>query len=552
MKQIIKHFLKKFSISRFLFSSVFSIALFYMTKIHFGGFVGDNNYFEKIFLTDFAILLLYIPLIYLLLSFLEKHTLLLSNFIISNNQTVNKKKFCIVAFIFLFLLYLVYYLSFYPGGVYVDTWTSLRMIQGKDEFTDQQPVLYSLSLKLVDMFSPNVDIGFAIHTGIQVLAMVSIFTYFIYWMLNKNVNSKLVTLITLLLGLFKLFPLYSVSVWKDTPFSLAIFVLTLTCIDIIIEFKDGKVRIANIVKTAICSILILFLRSNGLFICAGMFAITAIVLLISKIKKAKIKNLLVLTITLFISLIIFVVAKSLFPLFGITSSSTTALIESLAIPMQQVARVISVNGNITPEQEELIDKVLPRYIINERYTPLLVDPIKWDKDINADYLKDNLGVYGKLWFELFLQNPKEYVYAYLLQTSGFWTLNVRGTEAYHSAIKWETLQETEQIDLLGKNYNITLRPNLLSVPLYSGGLFFWITAFSMFITYRISNKKYLIAYIPSLILWATVMISTPMGSALRYVFILVLMLPINLIYPAFTAKYEEYKNQKLLESKNND
>ena len=370
MKQNIKNFLKKFSISRFLFSSIFSIALFYMTKIHFGGFVGDNNYFEKIFLTDFAVLLLYIPLIYLLLSFLEKHTLLLSNFIISNNQTVNKKKFCIVTFIFLFILYLVYYLSFYPGGVYIDTWTSLRMIQGKDEFTDQQPVLYSLSLKLVDMFSPNVDIGFAIHTGIQVLAMVSIFTYFIYWMLNKNVNSKLVTLITLLLGLFKLFPLYSVSVWKDTPFSLAIFMLTLTCIDIIIEFKDGKVRIANILKTAICSILILFLRSNGLFICAGMFAITAIVLLISKIKKAKIKNLLALTITLFISLIIFVVAKSLFPLFGITSSSTTALIESLAIPMQQVARVISVNGNITPEQEELIDKVLPRYIINERYTPL--------------------------------------------------------------------------------------------------------------------------------------------------------------------------------------
>ena len=42
------------------------------------------------------------------------------------------------------------------------------------------------------------------------------------------------------------------------------------------------------------------------------------------------------------------------------------------------------------------------------------------------------------------------------------------------------------------------------------------------------------------------MISTPMGSALRYVYILVLILPLNIVYPMIASKYEEVKCQKQL------
>ena len=61
----------------------------------------------------------------------------------------------------------------------------------------------------------------------------------------------------------------------------------------------------------------------------------------------------------------------------------------------------------------------------------------------------------------------------------------------------------------------------------------------MFITYRIANKKYLLAYLPPMLLWATIMVSVPMGSALRYVYALVLAFPLYLVYPLIAKNLSE-------------
>jgi hypothetical protein len=181
---------------------------------------------------------------------------------------------------------------------------------------------------------------------------------------------------------------------------------------------------------------------------------------------------------------------------------------------------------------------MPEERIRERYRALLVDKIKWDDDyFDKEYLLDNYSTYFKLWLELLVQNPDEYFIAYLLETSGFWTFNVVGQEAYHSAVTWETLEDIiMNINVIADNTNFDFRESMLNVAYYSGGFFFWITALSAFLTYRLCEKKYLIGYIAPISLWLTVMIATPMGQALRYVYILVLILPLNLLYPALMKK----------------
>jgi hypothetical protein len=535
--------IKKISVSRLLFSTVFSIAFFYMTKVVFLGFTFNENYMEKFYFSDYKILLIWIPVFYGILYLIEKYYNKAIAYVVGFDNSRYIKKFCIYSFILMFGIYLLYFLTFYPGGVYTDTWVSLQMLTGETEMTLQQPVLYTLMLNIVKVFIPDYYTGFAVFTAIQAIAMISILTYFIYWLLKKGLNPIMAFFITFFFMFFKLYPLYSVSVWKDTPFSLVLFLFTLSIIDLIFEFNENKIKISSIVKINILSILLVFLRNNGLYIIVFTVFVLSICF-IKKIIKEKVENFKGFVISIITTIVICIIIEHVLVFAGFQKVSK---IESLAIPIQQVLRVVAVGGNITESQKELIEKVMPEERIKERYRALLVDKIKWDDDyFDKEYLLDNYSTYFKLWLELLVQNPDEYFIAYLLETSGFWTFNVVGQEAYHSAFTWETLDDIIlNINVIADNTNFDFRESMLNVAYYSGGFFFWITALSAFLTYRLCEKKYLIGYIAPISLWLTVMIATPMGQALRYVYILVLILPLNLLYPALMKKLpKKIENKK--------
>lgn len=534
-----KKYISKLSISRLIFSIIFSLALFFMSKISFFGMVIKNNYMDLVYLSDFKCLILIVPIIYFLVSLIEKYYKKIYSYVIVEKDFNNKKLFCICIFVILLLIYMVYYLTFYPGGVYIDTWTSFQMLIGEREFTNQQPVFYTLLLNLPKLFPNNYEIGFAIITFLQVIFMISCIVYFIYWLLDKHVNPIIVTFIAMFFATFNLYPLYSVSIWKDTLFSLVLFVYAITLIDIIIDIKNKSIKISNIIKFNIFSLFTMLLRNNGIYVTL----VTFLILLISSIifcfyKKQSITHIRAYLVISFLTIVAFELIQIVYSLFGINMKGQIE--EKIAIPIQQVARVVVTDGNITNEQMELIEKVLPKEQIKNNYYALIVDPIKWNSQFNAKYIEENRFEYLKLWIELFFQNPNEYIRGYLLQTSGFWTFNVRGEEAYASPTLWETLtEELGTTDLIAKYSHESYRNDLIPTAYFSGGFFFWIIFTTMYITYKIADKKYLLAYLPPMLLWATVMISTPMGSALRYVYVLVLSFPLYLVYPLIAKNLSE-------------
>ena len=501
-----------------------------MSKIVFLGYVFNDNYMEKIRAEEFNILLFLIPASYLILFLLEKHYKSITKFIIVEEEYNNKKVFCLVAFIFLLIIYLVYYFSFYPGGVYIDTWTSLEMITGKIEFSTQQPILYTISLSIVKAFLPDVYTGFGVFTFIQIIIMISAIVYFLNWLLKKKVNPIIVYIITFFYGLFRLYPFYSISIWKDTPFSLALFMYSLFVTDLVIDIKNKKINTFTMVNLSVFSVLVIFLRSNGIYIVTITSIIIVIMLLKDLIQAKRISNTAILFITLPSVIMISIAIQNVIFVIGIKKAPQT---EMLSIPLQQIARVVANDGNVSDEQKDLIGKVLPIETVKEKYKEMLVDDIKWDKDFNEEYLYSHMDEYTDLWLEIGKQNPDKYFEAFLLETSGFWTFNVKGKEAYISAEVWETLNDKiKNIDLIAENSNFTFKNDILSVPLYSGGFFAWIMLLSMFIAFRICKKGAMIGYLPEFLLWLTVMTATPMGQALRYVYILVLLVPFNIIYPA--------------------
>ncbi len=553
MKTKLSNFFKenfhKFSFSTLLISIIFSIALFLMSKIKFMGFVYDNNYIDKIFLSELLILLPIIPIIYFLLNSLGLHYKNNLDVFKTMKKNINIKKFVIVTFLLLFLVYIIYYLSLFPGGVFVDTYTCFQMNVNECNFTNQHPVLFTLSLNFIKHFNDNQNIGFGIYTFIQMLVMVSALTYFIYWLLKKRVNSVIVSGIVLLLMFFKLYPLYSISVWKDTYFSLALFMFTLAYIDLLIEFNYKSINKITILRICIFSALTMMLRNNGMII-PFLSVLILLLAFIKNIFNKEIKNVgkfvLFFMLTIVFSTLIQNILLSCFMTQHFEGSHFI-----LAIPSQQIARVVSTDGNITDEQKKLIEKVIPIENIKEDYYALISDKLIADHDFNEDYLRSHWLEYINLYFQLFIQNPGEYFKAYLLQTSGFWTLNVVGEEAYVQAtLPNILLHKLHNVDLISEltNGNISFKDNILKYSYFSGGFFFWITVFSALVSFRINKKISLLGYLPPFLLWLTIMASTPMGQALRYVYILVLMMPLNIVLPKILNSISciglEEKNEK--------
>ncbi len=95
--------------------------------------------------------------------------------------------------------------------------------------------------------------------------------------------------------------------------------------------------------------------------------------------------------------------------------------ESLSIPLQQIACVVSNGRQLSPEQEMLIDDVVDTSLIPEYYNPVISDPIKALVSYNhADAIIRNPSKYFTLWIQLGISYPGDYLQAFIDQTKGYW------------------------------------------------------------------------------------------------------------------------------------
>lgn len=60
-------------------------------------------------------------------------------------------------------------------------------------------------------------------------------------------------------------------------------------------------------------------------------------------------------------------------------------VETLGIPMQQVAAVIRSNGNMTEEQKDFFHKVLPLQEWKEKSSQYSTNHLKFDRKFNMDF-----------------------------------------------------------------------------------------------------------------------------------------------------------------------
>lgn len=516
---------KVYFIFKLFFCFIVAISLFLDSLVTYSGLFENiaNNNFNNIKLINIMIFFVAFVVAYILISICEKvtHKIYVKSIYKKNNNP--KKYMFVVIWIILLICWLPYLLTFFPGGIYSDTSNTIYQALGVIKVHNHHPILYafiwSIFLGIGNLFG-GMQAGVNLFSIFQALCMSGVLAYSIYWLYKKNVKTLYIVLVTVFFGLYKLIPLYAVSLWKDIPFCLVMLLYSIFIAEIVYE-KGKKLENKNcIIKYIILSTLVVFFRNNGIYI----VLMTTILLLIQYRKK--IKKFAIFTIT---QIIICIIIQG--PIYD-KLNLTTEFVENLGIPLQQVCYVVAEDGKITEGQKAFINSLCPMQTIREKYTPCIVDKIKWDPEFNGQFLEENKIKFFEIWLKLFIQNPDSYIKAYLLNTLGYWDINKSDNPAYTNENMWPGVEEKfniTQTDYIKIIFGESIREDLKAKNIVSTALLTLIAVFGMLMC--IYHKRYenLLVYVPEIICWATLMVAAPIAFSLRYLYIFVLMIPMNII-----------------------
>ena len=212
-------------------------------------------------------------------------------------------------------------------------------------------------------------------------------------------------------------------------------------------------------------------------------------------------------------------------------------IEFLAIPTQQITAVLCNDRELTQEQQQQIENVIDLTHIKALYDSHYADNIKeLVRAGNQDYLIAHKGEFLKLWIQLGLKYPGDYLKAYIDQTYGYWYPGSFYRVAEGEGISASNLgiSHTPLIGgpLVVKTKEIAIKLGSM-LPLYgtlwSMGVACWLLIFSIGNALVRQEKQKLLLYLPSAAILLSVLIATPVATDFRYAYFMVFSLPFYLI-----------------------
>ncbi len=430
--------------------------------------------------------------------------------------------YCFLGCLFCWLPYFLYQ---YPGIMTPDSLNQFEQVLGLIPYSNHHPFVHTMLFKLF------YQIGFAVTHNM--VAAVSFFTFFQMCFLALSIAYFLKTLrifcirdgililITCFYALVPYHAVYSVTLWKDIIFAASVLL-----------FSCSMLRMAKQITPAVWAvfagsgIMICLFRSNGWY--GFLFCLPFLLFFYRRYAKFIYPALGVILVTV-------VIVK--YPVMDALDVTQPDLIESLSIPTQQIAAVICNDRELSEEQLALIENVVDLTYIKDLYNPTFADNMKeLVRAGNQEYLSAHKWEFFKLWASLGCTYPADYLKAYINQTSGYWypdsfypVADVEGVSATTLGVSHTPLIGGPVV-VKAKEISIKLGDMLpLYSLLWSMGIAFWLLLFCIGNAFVRNEKEKLIYYIPSLALYLTVMIATPVATDFRYVYFMVFAVPFYLM-----------------------
>ena len=469
------------------------------------------------------------------------------------------KKIFFMCAVVLLICWLPYYIVFWPGFQHTDLPTQMLQyfhvptrFQGHD-ITDGVNILYSndhpyFQTKLVGLCIEfgfkiqNVNVGYSIYTFVQMLAFIVAFSCIIATLYRFKVNHTLLKVSLVLYAIIPVFPLYSLLIGGDSFFS--VFFLFYMLGILWIFGTKGAVLKNN--KFMIAMILEIFLmaasKNQGVYVVAAMFLFCIIYFSKYRVRIA---------VCMVVPIILFQFGYC-GAFFKVAKIASVGKQEALSVCFQQTARYVKNHGDeVTQEEEEAIKKVLKYKAIGKLYDPNLSDPVK--KTFKTKSTSEDLKNYFKVWFQMGLKHPGEYIQSFIANTYQYYYLEFRNRRGiylhaqimdfYISKRPW--VQQSQEIQKLIRKLQVHVPENLRPVrktgellietvrriPVISWfanpGVVTWMMLIGFFALWTKKRYTSMLEFLPVFLIFGVCLLS-PKNGNLRYIYPACCMVPVLL------------------------
>ena len=437
-------------------------------------------------------------------------------FILKNKKLFFLSLWLIIIFVDMF----IFYTAQYPGVFTPDSIDQVRQIL-TGVYTNHHPFYHTMIIKIfIDVginFFNNINIGVALYSIFSIFVLATCFIYIIktIYTITKNLSLTLIVYICYLV-----YPVnikYSFYMGKDVFFGAAVGIFVVTIYKILNNIGKHK---TNLIILFLSSLGMCLLRSNGLFVYVFSFVIFFI-LFFKKYNSIKLLMVIVIVLSVFLK---HPVLKSL----NVKQPDT---IESLSIPAQQIARVITDEKEITIEQKELLSEVIDIDEIPTYYVSYFSDPIKnlVREKGNQEYLKEHSKEYLNLYIQLGLKYPQKYIEAWVDQTRGYWNSG-------YAFWRWADGVSNNDLGVYptinSQFFDSTLKLYLMEwqgSPIFtfflSIGFMVWLLVMFVYKSVIYKRKDLFFILVPPLLVIATLLIATPLYAEFRYAYAVSVTLP---------------------------
>ena len=424
------------------------------------------------------------------------------------------------------LLYLFF--GVYPGILTTDSVTTIRQLMGDEAYNNTMPFWHTLTVQ------PFVKLGLALFGNwnaavacfhvMQILFMAGCFAYVIMTLYQIGAPVWFLTAVYCAYAIQPHNIVYSVTLWKDIPFAGATALFITSLYRLLKEVGNKRGNYAVFLLGALGFSL---WRTNGWY----AFLVTGIVMFFLLRKKNKRLLMLMTAILVFCWIL-------LNPVLSILGVGETNLVEAYAIPMQQVARVITEGRELTSEETWLLGEIFWLDKVPQLYDPLTVDPIKFEtfRYDQVEHIRANAGEYLGLYLSLGLKYPGDYLKAWIEETKGYWnggyffwiyTLQM-GSNPYG-------IETAVEPNLIGRLFAAAFRylekPAFLQI-LTSIGIHVWALVSCTLVNILKKKEEFLLS-IPLLVLIFGLWLGTPVYSEFRYAYPMFVSMPLILAVTLF-------------------
>lgn len=327
---------------------------------------------------------------------------------------------CVPVSLVLLLCWLPYFLVYYPGILIRDSWVSLHMALGLEPLSNHHPVLFTQwvgqCLRMAGSTPEDLTAGIATFSIIQAIVLAGGLGFVVWWVHTRWGRGAALAALAYF-GLDPTVGMWAITMQKDTLFALWLTLTTVFLAEVGLRGMGWLTGRRQCVALGALLLALGFSRNNGPLVAMGITGVLMVLVLIRAWRdrehwrawcRGPLAGLLAVAIVLLVQ----------GPGYGAAGVVPTSYTEKVGLPLNQVGWAV-VNGDITPEQGEVVSNLLPLEDIQKRFNITIVDALKFSAGFDDDWLNEHPDEFMALWLDLAGENLAGYGQAWFALSGGY-------------------------------------------------------------------------------------------------------------------------------------